>query len=152
MDRNSNIKSPSALVSLIPLAVLVIFLALSIKLFGGDAIAGGSQLSLLAASAVCSAMAMGIYHRKWSVLEDAIVENMRNATPAIIILLMIGMIAGTWMASGIILLRFEDSAPVDFPACFVCDMCHRIASDWFIVDNDCHNRSGTDGNWSCARF
>lgn len=102
MDRNSNIKSPSALVSLIPLAVLVIFLALSIKLFGGDAIAGGSQLSLLAASAVCSAMAMGIYHRKWSVLEDAIVENMRNATPAIIILLMIGMIAGTWMASGII--------------------------------------------------
>lgn len=102
MDRNSNIKNPSALVSLIPLAVLVIFLALSIKLFGGDAIAGGSQLSLLAASAVCSAMAMGIYHRKWSVLEDAIVENMRNATPAIIILLMIGMIAGTWMASGII--------------------------------------------------
>lgn len=102
MDRNSNIKSPSALVSLIPLAVLVIFLALSIKLFGGDAIAGGSQLSLLAASAVCSAMAMGIYHRKWLVLEDAIVENMRNATPAIIILLMIGMIAGTWMASGII--------------------------------------------------
>ena len=97
-----NKKSPSALVSFVPLAVLVVFLALTIKLFGGDAIAGGSQLSLLAASAVCTAIAIGIYRYKWAELEEAIVANIRSATPAMIILLMIGMIAGTWMASGII--------------------------------------------------
>ena len=88
--------------SLIPLAVLVAFLALTINLFGGDAIAGGSQLSLLTASAVCTAMAIGVYRCRWQQLEDAIVQNMRSATPALIILLLIGAIAGTWMASGII--------------------------------------------------
>ena len=88
--------------SLIPLAVLVMFLVLTIKLFGADAIAGGSQLSLLTASAVCTAMAILIYGRKWVDLEQSILQNMRSATPALIILLLIGAIAGTWMASGII--------------------------------------------------
>ena len=90
------------MMALIPLVVLVLFLALTIHLFGGDAIAGGSQLALLTASAVCTAIAIGIYRIKWQVLEDAIINNMRSATPAIIILLLIGAIAGTWMASGII--------------------------------------------------
>ena len=88
--------------ALIPLAVLILLLTLTIHLFGGDAIAGGSQLSLLTASAVCTMLAMGIYRTKWQTLEDAIIGNMRSATPAIIILLLIGAIAGTWMASGII--------------------------------------------------
>lgn len=99
---NKNIKNPSPLISLIPLSVLVILLALTIKLFGADAIAGGSQLSLLTASAVCTAMSILIYGRKWVDLEESIIRNMRSATPALIILLLIGAIAGTWMASGII--------------------------------------------------
>ena len=99
---NKNIKNPSPLISLIPLSVLVILLALTIKLFGADAIAGGSQLSLLTASALCTAMSIIIYGRKWVDLEESIIRNMRSATPALIILLLIGAIAGTWMASGII--------------------------------------------------
>jgi NhaC family Na+:H+ antiporter len=102
MNNSQSIKTPSALVALIPLAVLILLLALTIHLFGGDAIAGGSQLSLLTASAVCTMLSMGIYRTKWQTLEDAIIANMRSATPAIIILLLIGAIAGTWMASGII--------------------------------------------------
>ena len=102
MNNSQSIKTPSALVALIPLAVLILLLALTIHLFGGDAIAGGSQLSLLTASAVCTMLSMGIYRAKWQTLEDAIIGNMRSATPAIIILLLIGAIAGTWMASGII--------------------------------------------------
>lgn len=101
-NNNHTLKNPSPLASLIPLATLVVFLAISIKLFGGDAISGGSQLSLLTASAVCTAMAIGIYRRKWQELESAVVENMHSATPALIILLLIGAIAGTWMASGVI--------------------------------------------------
>lgn len=101
MDKNIT-KQPSLAMSFVPLAVLVMFLALTIKLFGGDAIAGGSQLSLITASAVCTAMAMGIDKCKWQQLEDAVVNNMKSATPALIILLLIGAIAGTWMASGII--------------------------------------------------
>lgn len=102
MTKINTSRQPSLVVSFVPLAVLIIFLALSIKLFGGDAIAGASQLSLLSASAVCTAIAIIGYGCKWQTLEDAIITNMRSATPALIILLLIGAIAGTWMASGVI--------------------------------------------------
>ena len=102
MENKTTIKYPSIAVSAIPLLVLITMLALTIKLFGGDAIAGGSQLSLLTASAVCATIAIVGYKCSWQQLEDAFVANMRSATPAIIILLLIGAIAGTWMASGVI--------------------------------------------------
>ena len=102
MENNNTTKLPSAIVSIIPLVVLVTMLAFTIKLFGGDAIAGGSQLSLLTASAVCASISIIKYKYRWQELEDAIVNNMRSATPALLTLLLIGAIAGTWMASGII--------------------------------------------------
>ena len=102
MSTNNTTRQPSIAISAIPLLVLIVMLALTIKLFGGDAIAGGSQLSLLTASAVCVTIAIICYRCSWQQLEDAFVANMRSATPAIIILLLIGAIAGTWMASGVI--------------------------------------------------
>lgn len=102
MSTNNTTRQPSIAISAIPLLVLIVMLALTIKLFGGDAIAGGSQLSLLTASAVCVTIAIIGYRCSWQQLEDAFVANMRSATPAIIILLLIGAIAGTWMASGVI--------------------------------------------------
>ena len=44
---------PSPLLSLLPIAVLVAMLAVTIYLFGSDALGGGSQVCLLAASGVC---------------------------------------------------------------------------------------------------
>ena len=113
--------------SLIPLAVLVMFLALTIKLFGADAIAGGSQLSLLTASAVCTAMAILIYGRKWVDLEQSILQNMRSATPALIILLLIGAIAGTWMASGIIPTLIYYGLKILHPSIFLPASCIKCA-------------------------
>ena len=123
MNNSQSIKTPSALVALIPLAVLILLLALTIHLFGGDAIAGGSQLSLLTASAVCTMLVMGIYRTKWQTLEDAIIANMRSATPAIIILLLIGAIAGTWMASGIIPTLIYYGLKILHPSIFLPALC-----------------------------
>ena len=126
--------------SIIPLAVLVIFLALTIKLFGGDSIAGGSQISLLTASAVCTAMAIGIYRCSWQQLEEAFVNNMRNATPALLILLLIGAIAGTWMASGVIPTLIYYGLKILHPSIFLpasCIICAIISlltgSSWTTV-------------------
>ena len=126
--------------ALIPLAVLILLLALTIHLFGGDAIAGGSQLSLLTASAVCTMLAMGIYRTKWQTLEDAIIGNMRSATPAIIILVLIGAIAGTWMASGIIPTLFYYGLKILHPSIFLpasCIICAVISlltgSSWTTI-------------------
>ena len=88
--------------SLIPMIVLVVMLALVIKVFGADAIEGGSQISLLLASSVAAFIAVVVCRTPWSKLENAIVENIRTSASAIIILLLIGAIAGTWMLSGVV--------------------------------------------------
>ena len=91
---------PSPWVSAVPLAVLTVLLYVVIRCFGGDAINGGSQIALLSAASVCVMLSIGIYRCRWAVLEEAIIDNIRASASAILILLLIGAIAGTWMASG----------------------------------------------------
>lgn len=95
-------RKPSVFVSALPLAVLTGLLYAVIRCFGGDAIDGGSQIALLSAASVCVMLAMGLYRCRWAVLEAAIVDNIRASASAIIILLLIGAIAGTWMVSGVV--------------------------------------------------
>lgn len=97
--RNRKVKGWHAL---IPLAVLVAMLAVVIKLFGADAIEGGSQISLLVASSVAALVAILLCGSKWSQLERAIIDNMQTSASAIIILLLIGAVASTWMLSGVV--------------------------------------------------
>lgn len=94
--------TPSFWVSLIPLVVLVGVLFVVIRGFGADALSGASQTSLLIASSVCVAISLISKRRKWQQLEDAIVSNVKSVTTGIIILLLIGAIAGTWMLSGVV--------------------------------------------------
>lgn len=73
-----------------------------IRNFGADALMGGSQVALLMASATAVIIAMGFYKVKWQILEDSILENFQNIGTAVLILLLIGAIAGTWMISGVV--------------------------------------------------
>ncbi|MDE6445483.1 MAG: sodium:proton antiporter [Alistipes sp.] len=100
--KNSTPKIPSPWLSAIPLAILTALLCLVIRCFGGGAIDGGSQIALLSASSVCVMIAIGICRCRWAVLEESIVDNIRASASAIIILLLIGAIAGTWMVGGIV--------------------------------------------------
>lgn len=95
-------KIPAPVVALLPLIALVGLLAMVIPIFGGDALLGGSQVSLLMATAVCVGIAMIKYNYKWSTLEEGMAKNIKKVTPAIIILLLIGAISGTWMLSGVV--------------------------------------------------
>lgn len=63
---------------------------------------GGNQISLLTSAAVATAISIGIYGCEWSVIEEAMIENIRLSAPAIIILLLIGALSATWMLSGIV--------------------------------------------------
>ena len=93
---------PSPWVSAVPLAVLTVLLYVVIRCFGGDAINGGSQIALLSAASVCVMLSIGIYRCRWAVLEEAIIDNIRASASAILILLLIGAIAGSWMVSGVV--------------------------------------------------
>lgn len=93
---------PSPLVSMIPLLVLVILLSCVISVFGSDALSGASQVSLLFTTAICISLSIGIYHVKWSRFEEAIQENIKGTSVALLILLIIGALSGSWMISGIV--------------------------------------------------
>ena len=90
------------MLALIPLAVLVALLALDILIFGADSILGASQVSLLVASAVCVWLAMWRRKIPWKTFEEAISGHVGDVASAILILLLIGAISGTWMVSGVV--------------------------------------------------
>ena len=94
-------KLPSPLLSLLPIAVLVAMLAVTIHLFGSDALGGGSQVCLLAATGVCVLIGMAGFQRKWKHFEKAITNNISGVATALIILLIIGALSGAWMVSEI---------------------------------------------------
>lgn len=77
-------------------------LALNINIFGSDAILGASQVALLVAAGLAVWLSMWLFKTPWKAFEDAIKGNIGDVTTAIVILLLIGAISGTWMASGIV--------------------------------------------------
>lgn len=93
---------PSPLISLIPLLTLVILLTCVITVFGADALSGASQISLLFTTALCIALSISIYRIPWKRFEEAIQENIKGTSVALLILLIIGALSGSWMVSGIV--------------------------------------------------
>ena len=133
-------KKVSIWLALIPIAVLVGMLSLVIKVFGADAIEGGSQISLLVASSVAALVAVTLCKCKWSTLENAIVDNIRTSASAIIILLLIGAIAGTWMLSGVVPTLMYYGLRIIHPSLFLavaCIICAIVAivtgSSWTTI-------------------
>ena len=84
---------PSPLLSLLPIAILVSMLAITIYLFGSDALGGGSQICLLTSTGVCVLIGMGGFQRKWKHFEKAITNNISGVATALIILLIIGALS-----------------------------------------------------------
>lgn len=88
--------------SFIPFLVLTVLITCCIAVFGSATLDGASQVSLLVASAV--SVLIGHFSRRleWENLEKEISDKIASCTPAIIILLLIGAIGGTWMVAGIV--------------------------------------------------
>ena len=94
-------KKVSLYVSLIPVVVLIVLLSLNVWLFGDNTTSGSNQLSLLIAAAVAAVLG-GLYGVKWKDMLNGAVKSISSAMGALIILLLIGSLAGTWMLSGIV--------------------------------------------------
>ena len=101
MEHNPT-KIPSPLLSLVPILVLVALLFVTIRTFGSDALSGGSQIVLLTATAVCCLIAMAYSKVRWKALELAMINNITGVATALIILLIIGALSGSWMISGVV--------------------------------------------------
>ena len=77
-NRFFKVREVSVWLALVPMAVLVAMLTLVIEVFGADAIEGGSQIALLVASSVAALISVVVCRCKWSLLEKAIVDNIRT--------------------------------------------------------------------------
>ena len=97
-----NEKTPHPLVAFIPVVVLIAFLGVVIALFGSDSLNGGSQIALLMGMAVCVCISMTVYRVKWKTFEKQIKNTVGEVSITLLILLCVGMLAGSWMISGII--------------------------------------------------
>ena len=86
----------------VPFIVLILLITCCVAVFGNATLDGASQVSLLVASAVSVVVGHFCRRLKWEDLEREVTAKIASCTPAIIILLLIGAIGGTWMVSGIV--------------------------------------------------
>ncbi len=116
-------KLPSLLLSLIPLVVLVTVLFFVIRIFGSDALYGGSQVALLTATGVCVFIAIVCCQVPWKRIEDAVSTNILGVSVAIIILILIGALSGSWMISGVVPTLIYYGMQILHPSFFLVSCC-----------------------------
>ena len=87
--------------ALIPVIALVGMLAFNVFVYGDNALSGSNQFILLLGASV--AAIVGFFNKvSFDKMVEEIAENIRSTAGAILILLMVGALAGTWLISGII--------------------------------------------------
>jgi len=87
--------------ALIPVIALIAMLAFNVYVFGDDALSGSNQFIMLLGGAV--AAIVGFFNKvDFDKMMDAVASNIQSTAGAILILLMVGALAGTWLISGII--------------------------------------------------
>lgn len=87
--------------ALLPVFILVAMLAYNVFVFGDDALSGSNQFILLLGGAV--AAIVGFFNKvSYKQMMAEVAENVKSTTGALLILLMVGALSGTWLISGII--------------------------------------------------
>lgn len=94
-------RQPKLIHGIIPIAFLILFLTLNVIYFGDETLSGANQIALLLASTIGSVIAVGLGY-KWRYIRQIIVKTIGSAMPSILILMLIGALAGTWMISGVV--------------------------------------------------
>ncbi|MDC3214908.1 Na+/H+ antiporter NhaC [Flavobacteriaceae bacterium] len=88
-------------IALLPIVILVFLLSYNVLVYGDDALGGSNQFILLLGAAVAGIV--GFYYKiGYQKMIDKVAENLQSVTGALLILLFVGALAGTWLISGII--------------------------------------------------
>jgi NhaC family Na+:H+ antiporter len=94
-------RQPHILVAFLPLLFLIGLLALNVQQFGDGALDFSNQIALLLAAGVAGIVGR-IHGYTFSDLMEGTIDNIKQAVPAIIVLLLIGSLAGSWLIGGIV--------------------------------------------------
>ncbi len=113
---------PGLALSLLPLISLITMLGLNVYLYGDGALGGAHQMALLIAAGITITLSM----RRGATFHDIqqhIVHGIGIAIPAILILLMVGALSGTWLVSGIVPTMIYYGLHVLSPTIFLAAAC-----------------------------
>ena len=115
-------REPTLTESLIPVLFLILFLAFNVFVFGDDSLSGSNQIVLIVSGAfaalIASRSGLG-----WKELRKGIVKTITAALPSILILLIIGSLAGAWLISGIVPAMIYYGLKIIHPAIFLFAAC-----------------------------
>ena len=92
---------PSLLLALVPVLVLIGLLVANVYLYKADSSYGPNQIALLIAAAVAGLIGAR-YQVSFKSMLGGIERAISSAMSAMLILLLIGSLAGTWMISGVV--------------------------------------------------
>ncbi len=118
-------KEASMIQALTPILVLIILLTTNVLFFGADATGGPNQIAMILASGVAGIISWRLGY-DWETIEKSIVKSISSAMAAILILMVIGSLSGTWLLSGIVPamiyygLKILNPTIFLFAACIVC--------------------------------
>ena len=94
-------REPSLAQALVPIGLLMGLLALSVTLFGDESSSGPNQIALILGTAVAGLVGLRNGHR-WSDLDASISRGISTSMGAILILLVVGSVIGTWILAGVV--------------------------------------------------
>lgn len=114
--------TPSLLTSVTPLLVLFTLLAYNVAIYGDDSISGANQTALILSAAFAAFIGM-LKGLSWSSIQDNVLDNIKAATPAILILLMVGALTGAWLLGGVVPSMIYYGLSFFNPAIFVASAC-----------------------------
>lgn len=115
-------KTPSLFWALFPIFFLISLLALNVTFFGDATLDGSNQLALLLAAAVGGIIALR-HGYNWHKLLDGMIESIQSAMPSMLILLLIGSLAGTWLLSGVVPTMIYYGLQILNPSIFLAAAC-----------------------------
>ena len=94
-------REPSMLQALLPIIALILLLSASVYLYKDDSSYGPNQIALLLSAGI--GVAIGLKNGfRWKELEKGIVHGISLALGAMLILLVVGSLIGTWILSGVV--------------------------------------------------
>lgn len=94
-------RKPSLLHAITPILVLLVLICTNVLVNPDDTMAGANQFSLLLTSFVGGIIALRT-GTSWQGILDGVTRSFSGAVPAMLILLMVGVLSGSWMTGGII--------------------------------------------------
>ena len=96
-----DIREPRLIEALIPIILLIILLTFNVRYFGDETLSGANQIALVLSATVAGLFAVRLGHN-WKSIRETVVKSIGSAMPSILILFLIGSLAGTWMISGVV--------------------------------------------------